>query len=166
MGGVGQRVKPSVLHLQGFRHPPIAVSSAASIISCGRLPLALWPMVSADSLNLDVLEFISAHLDQHDLFHLSLVSRNFVAAATPILYRSIGYHFSQSANPALRVSLVRTSSSRCRESDHRRVAYVGFRHNLAASCAGRTHPSHPYVPMLLSRSRSHAQKCSRVNACI
>ena len=33
VGGVGQRVKPSVLHLQGFRHPPIAVSSAASIIS-------------------------------------------------------------------------------------------------------------------------------------
>ena len=66
-------------------------------------------MVSADNLNLDVLELISAHLDQHDLFHFCLVSRNFVAAATPILYRSIGYHFSQSSNPALRVSFVRVS---------------------------------------------------------
>jgi len=33
VGGVGQRVKPSVSHLQGFRHLPIAVSSAAPIIT-------------------------------------------------------------------------------------------------------------------------------------
>jgi hypothetical protein len=66
-------------------------------------------MVSADSLNLDVLELIVAHLDQHDLSQLCLVSRSFLAAAMPALYRSIGYHFSQSSDPALRVSLVRTS---------------------------------------------------------
>ncbi|KAF9645527.1 hypothetical protein BDM02DRAFT_3189629 [Thelephora ganbajun] len=47
-------------------------------------------MVSADALNLDVLELTFAHLDQHDLFHLCLVSQKFLAAATPILYRSIG----------------------------------------------------------------------------
>ena len=65
-------------------------------------------MVSAGSLNLDVLELICAYLDQRDLYHFSLVSQNFTAAATPILYRSIGYHLSQSSNPALRVSLLRT----------------------------------------------------------
>ena len=65
-------------------------------------------MVSADSLNLDVLELVCAHLNQRDLYHFSLVSQNFTAAATPILYRSIGYHFSQSSNPAHRVSLLRT----------------------------------------------------------
>ena len=67
-------------------------------------------MVSADNLNLDVLELICAHLDQPDLFHLSLVSQNFTAAATPALYRSIGYHFGQSKGGALRVSLSQASS--------------------------------------------------------
>ena len=67
-------------------------------------------MVSADNLNLDVLELICAYLDQHNLFHFSLVSQNFTAAATPRLYRSIGYDFSQSlSHPALRVSLLRIS---------------------------------------------------------
>ena len=66
-------------------------------------------MVSADSLNLDVLEVIFAHLDQHDLFHLCLTSQNFLAAAMPILYSSISYHLSQSSDLALRVSFVRTS---------------------------------------------------------
>jgi len=68
-------------------------------------------MVSADSLNLDVLELVCAYLDQRDLFHFSLVSKNFTAAATPMLYRSIGYHSGQSSNSALRVSLLRTLSS-------------------------------------------------------
>ena len=106
VGGVGQRVKPSVLHLQGFRHLPIAVSPVAStIISYDRLQF----MVSADNLNLDVLDLIFSHLEQHDLFHLCLVSRKFLAAAIPILYGSIGYHFSQLSSSAVRVSFVRTS---------------------------------------------------------
>jgi len=66
-------------------------------------------MVSTNNLNLDVLELIFAHLEQHDLFHLCLVSQSFFDAAIPILYRSIGYDFTQSSKPALRVSLVRTS---------------------------------------------------------
>lgn len=108
VGGVGQRVKPPVPHLQGFRHPPIAVCPVASTIPYNRKPGAQF-MVSADNLNLDVLELIFAHLDQHDLSHLCLVCQTFLAAAAPILYRSIGYHFSQSSNPALRVSLVRAT---------------------------------------------------------
>ncbi|KAF9781153.1 hypothetical protein BJ322DRAFT_255344 [Thelephora terrestris] len=59
-------------------------------------------MVSADNLNLDVLELIFAHLDQHDLFHLSLVSSSFFAAATPLLYRSVEYGLRQVLRPALR----------------------------------------------------------------
>ena len=61
-------------------------------------------MVSADNLNLDVLELIFAHLEQQDLFHLCLVSQNFLAAATPLLYRAIEYNLSQLLKPALRVS--------------------------------------------------------------
>jgi hypothetical protein len=66
-------------------------------------------MVSADNLNLDVLELIFAHLDQHDLFHLSLVSSSFFAAATPLLYRSVEYGLRQVLRPALRVSFFRPS---------------------------------------------------------
>lgn len=122
-------------------------------------------MVSAGNLNLDVLELISGYLDQHDLFNFCLVSQNFVAAATPILYRSIGYHFSPSSNAALKVSLVLPSLVSVSWNDHRRAAFIGLRHDPAASYAGRTHPPHPYVPMVPSRSRSHT-KCSRANAYI
>ena len=64
-------------------------------------------MVSADNLNLDVLELIFAYLDQHDLFHLCLVSQNFLAAATPLLYRAIEWDLhggGRFLKPALRVS--------------------------------------------------------------
>lgn len=64
---------------------------------------------SADNLNLDVLELIFTYLDQHDLFSLSLISQNFLAAATPLLYRSIKYDLGQYLGPALRVSLLRCS---------------------------------------------------------
>lgn len=66
-------------------------------------------MVSADNLNLDVLELIFAHLDQHDLFQLTLVCQSFSAAATPALYRSIEYELRQLLRPALRVSSLRSS---------------------------------------------------------
>lgn len=73
-------------------------------------------MVSADNLNLDVLEFIFAHLDQHDLYHLCLVSQSFLAAATPLLYRAIASDLSQLLNPTQRVSFSLTPLySRCCE---------------------------------------------------
>ena len=60
-------------------------------------------MVSADNLNLDVLELIFAYLDRQDLFHLCLVSRNCLAAAIPALYQVIEYD-GQLSKPAPRVS--------------------------------------------------------------
>ena len=48
-------------------------------------------MVSADNLNLDVLELIFAYLSGHDLTSIGLVSRSFLAGVVPILYRSIVY---------------------------------------------------------------------------
>jgi len=48
-------------------------------------------MVSADSLNLDVLELIFSHLSGHDLTSISLVSRTFLAGVVPVLYRTIVY---------------------------------------------------------------------------
>ena len=48
-------------------------------------------MVSAENLNLDVLELIFAHLSGHDLTSVSLVSRTFFAGAIPTLYRNIVY---------------------------------------------------------------------------
>lgn len=48
-------------------------------------------MVSAENLNLDVLELICAHLSGHDLTQVSLVSRTFFAGAIPTLYRNIVY---------------------------------------------------------------------------
>ena len=48
-------------------------------------------MVSAENLNLDVLELIFAHLSGHDLTSVSLVSRTFFAGAIPTLYRNIIY---------------------------------------------------------------------------
>ncbi|KAF6751683.1 hypothetical protein DFP72DRAFT_472600 [Ephemerocybe angulata] len=48
-------------------------------------------MVSADNLNLDVLELIFAYLSGHDLTCVGLVSRSFLAGAIPTLYRNIVY---------------------------------------------------------------------------
>ncbi|KAJ8082159.1 hypothetical protein PM082_008006 [Marasmius tenuissimus] len=48
-------------------------------------------MVSADNLNLDVLEIIFAHLPYQDLSSAALVSRSFFAGVIPRLYRSITY---------------------------------------------------------------------------
>ena len=48
-------------------------------------------MVSADNLNLDVLELIFAYISAPDLTSVSLVSRSFLAGAVPTLYRTIVY---------------------------------------------------------------------------
>ncbi|TEB32632.1 hypothetical protein FA13DRAFT_1627875 [Coprinellus micaceus] len=52
-------------------------------------------MVSAENLNLDVLELIFAHLSGHDLTSVSLVSRTFFAGAIPTLYRNITYRLKE-----------------------------------------------------------------------
>lgn len=48
-------------------------------------------MVSADNLNLDVLETIFASLTGNDLPSVALVSRSFMTAVTPRLYMTITY---------------------------------------------------------------------------
>lgn len=46
-------------------------------------------MVSADNLNRDVLELVFAHMNADDLCYVTLVSRSFLAAAAPRLYRTL-----------------------------------------------------------------------------
>ncbi|KAI0717881.1 hypothetical protein C8T65DRAFT_640254 [Cerioporus squamosus] len=52
-------------------------------------------MVSADNLNLDCLELIFAYLSGHDLVHVSLVSRSFLTAVVPRLYRTLTFGLQQ-----------------------------------------------------------------------
>ncbi|KZT26178.1 hypothetical protein NEOLEDRAFT_1113568 [Neolentinus lepideus HHB14362 ss-1] len=53
-------------------------------------------MVSADNLNLDVLELIFAYLSGNDLVSVALVSRSFFAGVIPRLYHTLGFRLSQS----------------------------------------------------------------------
>jgi hypothetical protein len=52
-------------------------------------------MVSADNLNLDVLEVIFCFLSGNDLPAAALVSRSFLAAVVPRLYDSISFSIRQ-----------------------------------------------------------------------
>lgn len=52
-------------------------------------------MVSADNLNLDVLELIFAFISGNDLPSVASVSRSFLAGVTPRLYRTISYRLRQ-----------------------------------------------------------------------
>jgi len=52
-------------------------------------------MVSAESLNFDVLQIIFSHLSPHDLACVSQVSQSFLAGALPRLYRSLCFYHNQ-----------------------------------------------------------------------
>ncbi|KAI0672343.1 hypothetical protein C8Q78DRAFT_1026491 [Trametes maxima] len=52
-------------------------------------------MVSADNLNFDCLELIFAYLSRSDLVSVALVSRSFLAAAIPRLYRNLTFGLNQ-----------------------------------------------------------------------
>ncbi|KAH8997952.1 hypothetical protein EDB92DRAFT_1792057 [Lactarius akahatsu] len=52
-------------------------------------------MVSAESLNFDVLQIIFAHLSVPDLASVSQVNRSFLEGALPSLYRSLGFYLNQ-----------------------------------------------------------------------
>ncbi|KAI0643772.1 hypothetical protein C8Q79DRAFT_1002362 [Trametes meyenii] len=52
-------------------------------------------MVSADNLNFDCLELIFAYLSRNDLVSVALVSRSFLAAAIPRLYRNLTFGLNQ-----------------------------------------------------------------------
>ena len=58
-------------------------------------------MVSADNLNLDVLELIFAHLSGNDLSSVALVSRSFLAGVIPRLYNTLSYRLRQGKGYAL-----------------------------------------------------------------
>jgi hypothetical protein len=65
-------------------------------------------MVTAESLNFDVLQIIFAYLSVPDLASVSQVNRSFLAGVLPRLYRSIGFHLNQA----------------------KRYPRVGYRHSL------------------------------------
>lgn len=52
-------------------------------------------MVSADNLNHDVLHLIFAFLNENDIFSVSQVSRSFLAAVIPRLYRRLYFRLGQ-----------------------------------------------------------------------
>jgi hypothetical protein len=49
-------------------------------------------MVSADNLNFDCLQLIISYLAERDLFAVAHVSRSFLTAALPRLYRNLTFH--------------------------------------------------------------------------
>jgi hypothetical protein len=51
-------------------------------------------MVTADNLNLDVLEIIFAYLSGRDLASVALVSRSFFGGVIPTLYCNLVYRLS------------------------------------------------------------------------
>ena len=68
-------------------------------------------MVSADNLNLDVLELIFSFLSGNDLPSVALVSRSFLAGVIPRLYDSISYRIRQMKGyDSVRSSFVNLSS--------------------------------------------------------
>lgn len=52
-------------------------------------------MVSADNLNLDVLELIFSFLSGNDLPSVASVSKSFLAGVIPRLYQTISYRLRQ-----------------------------------------------------------------------
>ena len=52
-------------------------------------------MVSAESLNFDVLQIIFSYLSPPDLASVSQVCQSFLAGALPRLYRSLGFYHNQ-----------------------------------------------------------------------
>ena len=52
-------------------------------------------MVSADNLNLDVLELVFCFLSGNDLPSVALVSKSFLAGVIPRLYSTISYQIRQ-----------------------------------------------------------------------
>lgn len=52
-------------------------------------------MVTAESLNFDVLQIIFAYLSVPDLASVSQVNRSFLAGVLPRLYRTIGFYLNQ-----------------------------------------------------------------------
>jgi|ERR1700722_264740 len=64
-------------------------------------------MVSADSLNLDVLELIFTYLSGHDLASVASVSRSFLAGVIPTLYRTINFRLCHAKRyPSVRNSVL------------------------------------------------------------
>jgi hypothetical protein len=49
------------------------------------------PMVTADNLNLDVLELIFAFISGNDLVAVSSVSKSFLAGVIPCLYATVSF---------------------------------------------------------------------------
>lgn len=61
-------------------------------------------MVSADNLNFDCLELIFAYLSGNDLVSVSLVSRSFLAAAIPRVYKTLTFGLNQAKRyPSVRL---------------------------------------------------------------
>jgi len=72
-------------------------------------------MVSAESLNFDVLQIIFSYLSLPDLASVSQVSQSFLAGALPRLYRSLCFYHNQAKRyPKVRYpSRPRVSSPVC-----------------------------------------------------
>ena len=67
-------------------------------------------MVSAENLNLDIVELICAYLSGHDLTCVSLVNRTFLAGAITKLYTNIVYRLREAkAYETVRVFVVRNA---------------------------------------------------------
>lgn len=73
------------------RRPPLALIILLTL----KVVFRLIGMVTAESLNFDVLQIIFAYLSVPDLASVSQVNRSFLAGVLPKLYRSIGFYLNQ-----------------------------------------------------------------------
>ncbi|KAF8171571.1 hypothetical protein K438DRAFT_1729273 [Mycena galopus ATCC 62051] len=92
-------------------------------------------MVSADSVNLDVLELIFAHVAGNDLASIALVSRSFFAGVIPRLYSTLLFHISHAKrypavmSPFASVTAHPEFAIHVRHVDIRTVPFVKTQHN-------------------------------------
>lgn len=107
--GVGQRVKPSVSHLQGFRHLPIAVCLVAStIISCRS-----WPLLT---ISTSMSSSSSLHIWNNTICFISLSSaRIFSPQRYPYCIGPSATTLPNRRSPHLGSVWSEPLSSRCRE---------------------------------------------------
>ena len=85
----------SELALSGSRGPIRVSEGLARTRRVSHWHLATEEMVTAESLNFDVLQITFSYLSPSDLASVSQVCQSFLAGALPRLYRSLGFYHNQ-----------------------------------------------------------------------
>ena len=116
-------------------------------------------MVSADNLNLDVLELIFAHLSGNDLSSVALVSRSFLAGVIPRLYNTLSYRLRQGKGYALVCvnNCPRTMFNVCGFAGSSHIA-ICCSENTSRACHTRSKYRSDFHRLLIMTLKSSCQK--------